>query len=503
MARQRRAALLLISLVALFFIFQSILTPLAPVDAEADTILAPVAVSANGKYLLDSAGQPFFWFADTAWVINQRLTREEISAFLDDRKQKGFTVILIRIPHFEKDEFPNPANQYGLRPFINKDISRPVEEYFELVDYTLTEMENRGLVAGFLPLWGYVVGGKYDYSVTEQEVIDYGRWISNRYKERKNIVWVAGGDSGFDDKWIALGRELKAADPQKLVAFHPGRKSFSSYHLYGDADWLDFHMTQSGHSLNLPDNYLTINEVYNASNKPILNAEPIYEDIAVKKEGQPTIFAPPHQVRKSAYWSLLAGGFGHVYGHADSIRLKVDWMGALDAPGAKQMSVLISLLRSVPWDSFRPMQSLIASSNPSGGAHIRAAASADNRIAFIYFPEQQPATIQLSEMEGPLNLRWFDPQSGSSQNLGVVQASGTMNVSPPFAPDAAVNIGTGGWFGAHVHAQARTANLYAYADNDAGATDRYANIHSDHCSAHGDGYPRPHGNINCDARWEG
>ena len=310
-------------------------------DEDSD-ILAPVAVSENGKYLLDAKGQPFFWIADTEWGINQRFLREEISAYLDDRQQKGFTVIHFRIPHQERDDKPTLPNQYGLFPFINKDISRPNEEYFKLVDFTLTDMEKRGMVAALLPLWGFVVGGKYDYNVSEQDVIFYARWIGERYKDRKNIVWVTGGDSGSDDRWVTLGRELKATDAQKLVTFHPGRRKISSYHLYGDADWLDFHMTQSGHSINLPDNYLTINEVYNESSRPIINTEPIYEDMHRKQDDGTIYIVPPHQIRKSAYWSLLAGGFGHVYGHADVTRLTVDRFLSLDSPGAVQMSYLIT-----------------------------------------------------------------------------------------------------------------------------------------------------------------
>jgi hypothetical protein len=45
---------------------------------EDDQGLAPVAVSENGKYLVDAEGNPFFWMGDTGWDLTHRLTKEEI-----------------------------------------------------------------------------------------------------------------------------------------------------------------------------------------------------------------------------------------------------------------------------------------------------------------------------------------------------------------------------------------------------------------------------------------
>jgi Protein of unknown function (DUF4038) len=34
-----------------------------------DTEIAPVRVSANGRYFVDRQGQPFFWLGDTQWQL--------------------------------------------------------------------------------------------------------------------------------------------------------------------------------------------------------------------------------------------------------------------------------------------------------------------------------------------------------------------------------------------------------------------------------------------------
>lgn len=121
--------------------------------------LAPVDVSVNGKYLVGVDGEPFFWMGDTAWNLTHRLTKEEIEAYLDDRQEKGFNVILFRLPLQDLEGEPQHDNRYGQVPFVNKDITKPNEDYFELVDFVLDETAERGMVAGILPLWGFVVGG--------------------------------------------------------------------------------------------------------------------------------------------------------------------------------------------------------------------------------------------------------------------------------------------------------------------------------------------------------
>src|SRR5262245_15632301 len=52
-----------------------------------------LAVHPDGRYFVDQHGKPFFYLGDTAWLIFQRLDREEVEAYLKDRASKGFTVL--------------------------------------------------------------------------------------------------------------------------------------------------------------------------------------------------------------------------------------------------------------------------------------------------------------------------------------------------------------------------------------------------------------------------
>jgi len=82
-------------------------------------------ISENGHYLANQDGSPFYWIGDTGWAMFQQLTREEIDQYLDNRKEKGFTLIqavAYWYPHGAIEALGplNQHNVYGLRPFVGE-----------------------------------------------------------------------------------------------------------------------------------------------------------------------------------------------------------------------------------------------------------------------------------------------------------------------------------------------------------------------------------------------
>src|SRR6516164_9180824 len=66
----------------------------APRDAPAKPVTGmQLAVSPNGRYLVDQNGKPFFYLADTCWLLFQRPNHQEVDEYLKDRAAKGFTAI--------------------------------------------------------------------------------------------------------------------------------------------------------------------------------------------------------------------------------------------------------------------------------------------------------------------------------------------------------------------------------------------------------------------------
>ncbi len=336
----------------------------------------PTKISPNHRYLIDQNDKPFFYLADTAWELFHRLNRDDADLYLRDRAAKRFTVIqAVVLAEFGGLDVPNP---YGHLPLIDKDPTRPVEAYFEHVDFVVNRADALGLVIGMLPTWGDKWNKKWGLGpeiFTPENAANFGEFLGKRYKD-KPIIWILGGDRPVENdrqKSIirAMAAGLKKGDGGRhLMTFHPtgGRSSAEWFH---HDDWLAFDMIQSGHNFNNP-NYDRIAADYaRRPAKPCIDGEPGYED-------HPAGFNPrngfldEYDARKAAYWSLFAGACGHTYGCHDIWQFlepgrppitaaRTPWQKAKDLPGARQMQHARTLLESRPMLARIPDQTLLAS----------------------------------------------------------------------------------------------------------------------------------------------
>ncbi|MGL6268217.1 MAG: DUF4038 domain-containing protein, partial [Chitinophagaceae bacterium] len=149
-------------------------------------------VSENQRYLVHENGKPFYWLGETAWELFHRLNREEAEIFLKNRAEKGFTVIqAVALAELQGISEPNA---YGALPIKDLDPTKPNDAYFNHVDWIVDKAAELGLYIALLPTWGDKLfkdkwgDGPEIFTVENAKV--YGRWIGNRYKDRKNIIWV-------------------------------------------------------------------------------------------------------------------------------------------------------------------------------------------------------------------------------------------------------------------------------------------------------------------------
>ena len=144
-------------------------------------------VTDDGYYLQYKDGTPFFWLGDTGWELFHRLKLNEIEKYLQNRSDKGFTVIqAVLLPEFNGLRKPN---QYGEVPLHHLDPTQPNENYFELVDTVVKLAQQKGLFMGLLPTWGDKVtklwgeGPVVFYSVNAYQ---YGLFLGDRKSTRLN-----------------------------------------------------------------------------------------------------------------------------------------------------------------------------------------------------------------------------------------------------------------------------------------------------------------------------
>ena len=120
----------------------------APIHSVKDLKLK---VSANGRYFVDQRGEPFFYLGDTCWLLFQRPNHEELDEYLKDRVAKGFTVMQAYVVRGLGKQHPDGnSSLLDATPFIDRDPTRPNEEFFKNVDYVVNRANELGLVMGLV-----------------------------------------------------------------------------------------------------------------------------------------------------------------------------------------------------------------------------------------------------------------------------------------------------------------------------------------------------------------
>jgi hypothetical protein len=91
----------------------------------------PIRVSPNGRYFVDAQREPFYFLADTQWELFRRYSLNDARLILENRKAKGFTVVMAMLTGVGSGRGPNLAGQH---PWLNDDPATPNPEYFTNVD---------------------------------------------------------------------------------------------------------------------------------------------------------------------------------------------------------------------------------------------------------------------------------------------------------------------------------------------------------------------------------
>src|SRR4030095_4379423 len=222
-----------------------------PDDAPARSVKnLKLRVSPNGRYFVDQGGKPFFYLGDTCWLLFQRPNREELDEYLQARAAKVFTVIQAYVLRGLGKKHPDGnSSLMDASPLIDRDPTRPNEEFFRNVDYVVNRANELGLVMGLVTAKSWHVVEHQEKVFDEKNAYTFGKFLGDRYKNNA-IMWFPGGDSApgkYDGVWVAMAKGLKdGSGGSQLVCYH-GQGSTSSSMWFHKADWLDFHSIPSRH----------------------------------------------------------------------------------------------------------------------------------------------------------------------------------------------------------------------------------------------------------------
>ena len=398
----------------------------------------PLTISKNGRYLMHENGEAFFWLGNTGWLMPEKLSREEVVTFLDKCQEAEYNVIQVQtlnnvpsINYYGKSSHPQDYD------FSNVDDDGE-DGYWKHMDYIIDQAASRGIYIGMVCIWGELVNKGL---MNEDEAVKYGSFLAERYKNSPNIIWIIGGDTRGDNKteiWDTLAETIKNIDKNHLMSFHPrGRTQSATW--FHNRDWLDFNMFQSGHRSYFQirndkddalapiaeDNWRYVDAAIKMSPpKPVLDAEPSYEDIP---HGLHDPKAPRWQaadVRRYAYWSVFAGACGHTYGHNSIMQMLKPgdknisyfadkyWFDALNDDGFNQMKYLKKLILTFPYFERRPAQETLINNN--GIRYERLSATCGKDYILVYDYLSIPINVDTDKITGKnKNAWWFSPSDGT------------------------------------------------------------------------------------------
>ena len=398
-------------------------------------------VSDNNLYIVHENGTPFFWMGNTAWLLPERLNREEAEYFLAKDRQAGYNVeqiqVLNAIPTF--NVYGQQANDADFN--FAKYTKEGVYGYWDHLDYIVNAAERNGIYIAMDCIWGSMIN-----QMDVKKAAALGKFLGERYKDNPNIIWMIGGDIMGNKKpevWDALARAIKKVDKNHIMTFHPRGRTTSAW-WYNDREWMDFNMFQSGHrrygqrngdvDYTIKDNTEEDNWTYVDMSfekkplRPVIDGEPSYEDIP---QGLHDFSAPRWQdydVRRYAYWAVFAGCFGHTYGHNSvmqfirpglgaSFGAEKPWWDAMKDPGYNQMKYIKWLMLSFPFTERVADQSIIAGQN--GERYDRVIATRGNDYLLVYNYSGKPMKIDLGKISGAKkNVWWMNPSDGKLTYVG-------------------------------------------------------------------------------------
>ena len=309
----------------------------------------PLKIAATQRYLIDQNNVPFLVQGDSAWSLIVAVSDDGVEQYLKNRHQKGFNAIIVNLLEHKFCPHP-PRNLAGEGPFTTPgDFSTPNEKYFAYVDWVIRKAAENGMVVVLYPFTlGYL--GTDEGWVKEtlangpEKCLNFGRYLGRRYKDFDNIMWILAGDRHpegailEDIDLLALG--IREYDRRHLMSAHC-EPEHSGVDGFSGGGWLDFNTTYT----------------YGIVHTKLLqdyNRTPVLPFFLVESSYEGEHNASEVQIRRQAYWSVLCGGFGHVFGdnplwHFDTPGYftqfasgvlparKITWQQSMDLPGSVGM----------------------------------------------------------------------------------------------------------------------------------------------------------------------
>ena len=446
------------------------LITLASLAVPAPGATFPVSPAADARTLQDATGAPFPILGRTAWFITS-LTQSEFQTFLDDTQARGHTAIEFHVINHDPRGNNEPFAGNGAAPFLSRldgapwngdltygninaeapDFTTPNQAYWSQADAILDYAESRGQLAFMFPAYVGYAGGEQGWM---QELVangpsrihSYGAWIATRYANRKNIVWMMGGDMGTGgNPFNPAQQAVEQALLDGLMSV-PGQQS-TLFSAEWNSESIGTDQVPFGPFMTLNGAYSWSGDVSNQARRafayapvePAFLLEEPYDEEGPDGNGYNPSATQP--VRRFQWWGWLSAVAGYISGNGYVWPFNPGWQAHLGTQGAQDMARLNAFVRSLPWMQLLPsglggMGTIVTAGggSVSSPSYVAASATPDGALVVAYVPPAHSGsiTIDMTTLSAPARARWFNPTTAAYTDIGTnLPNTGTHDFTPP------------------------------------------------------------------------
>ena len=413
--------------------------------AQTSTPAYPLRLSQTGTFIVDQNNKPYFINGDAGWELIMQVSNSDADLYLENRRAKGFNAVIMEL--IEHQFASNaPSNFYGDRPFLTPgDFSTPNEAYFAHADWVINDAASKGQLVLLAPLYlGFGCGSEGWCAEVKNSSLatihNWGRYVGRRYAAFPNIVWVVGGDvdpvaAGVADKVLEFVAGLQETDNTHLMTAHNVRGQSAVAPAWTNASWISLNDVYTD-SLTYT---ASIAEFNRTLARPFFLIESYYEN-----EHSST----PLSLRSQAYWTVLSGLAGHLFGNCPIWSLgfavsfcspsNLTWQSQLDSAGSTTVALVGRLFNSRAFYALVPDQNhqVMTAGYQSGTTYAAAARTNDGSTVIAFVPTQRTITIDMTKIAGTsATAWWYNTRTGASTLVGNFPTTGPQSFTPPDAND--------------------------------------------------------------------
>lgn len=419
--------------------------------------IEPLQVSADGRYLETTSGNPVYLIGDTAWMMPQKVaSKADLQTYLRARKDRGFNLIQVMFlfkESFKSDTEGNPA-------FLSESPIQPNEAFWSRMDWVIDTAEEEDMYLMVFPAWARWIG---ELATNSTKMRRYGEFIGARYGDEPHIIWGMGGDMDF------------TAGPYRAFAegFMKGRTGLTVAWNQSHPRWKEVLFTSHAHNgktsrTYLPgDQWLSLNSGY--TYRQDLNFYKVFIEAYENEPGEPLHFVEghyelegtdvvPYSINKfiAERWHPATGGaFGSTmgneriwrWGQVGSNYFADDrtWLQQFNTEGTRVMDYFGRFWRARDWWTFVPSKDGPTDTNKlvmdnTGPIYsnkwVTATHSVDLNQTVVFFPYsgRNSARIDLNhlgDVSDTISATWFNPRTNSYSSTSTRNGGTTETFTRP------------------------------------------------------------------------